>query len=371
MSEPRRTLADVGEVALVERIFEILGVGERGAPGAAAGNVLVGPGDDAAVLACHDSIVLTTDSQHEDVHFRREWTSAEMLGRRAIAVNASDIGAMGARPTGFLVALALPKETRLEWVEELALGMRQGAERAGAVIVGGDVAAVPGKVSINVTAVGECDAAETVRRGGARAGDHIYVTGRPGRAAAGRRLLLAGHRLASEAAVNARDVPATPADKEKTASAPAVTSVVDECLLAFLDPTPPVAFGGEVARRGLVSAMMDVSDGLGIDLGRLCRASNTGAALRADLLLDDPVLQRVATDFGIDARACVLGGGDDYELLCAVSETDAADFRAAAASCGIEVRSIGAFVDGEARVALQIDGHQEPLSEGGWDHFST
>jgi thiamine-monophosphate kinase len=184
-------------------------------------------------------------------------------------------------------------------------------------------------------------------------------------------LLLAGHRLESEVAVAARDLPPTPLGNEEAATTPTASSAVEDCLRAFLDPTPPVAFGNEVARRGLVGAMMDVSDGLGIDLGRLCRASNASAVLRADVLLDDPVLRRVATGFGIDARACVLGGGDDYELLCAVREVDEAGFRAAAASCGIEVRSVGAFVDGEACVTLQIDGHQEPLSESGWDHFST
>ena len=119
MDESGGTVANMGEKALVERILDILGVGESGAPGVAAGDVLVGPGDDAAVLACRGNVVLTTDSQHEEVHFRREWISAEMLGRRSIAVNASDLGAMGARPTGFLVALALPAETRLEWIEEL------------------------------------------------------------------------------------------------------------------------------------------------------------------------------------------------------------------------------------------------------------
>ena len=144
-----------------------------GAPGAADTGatrraVRVGPGDDAAVSAAvGGSVVLTTDSQHEGVHFRHEWISAEMLGRRAIAVNASDLAAMGATPIGFLVSLALPGDTPVDWVERLASSMGQAAVRIGATVAGGDVVRVGGKVAINVTAVGECDVDSMVRRVGA------------------------------------------------------------------------------------------------------------------------------------------------------------------------------------------------------------
>ena len=202
--------------------------------------------------------------------------------------------------------------------------MRRGAERVGAAIIGGDVAGVPGNVSINVTAVGECDqGSEFVRRSGARPGDRMYVTGWPGRAAAGRRLLLAGHRLENCRSEGVSDATSSAAGDKGVATAPPAASAAQACLRAFLDPMPPVSFGGEVARRGHVGAMMDISDGIGIDLGRMCRASNTGAVLAAAPLFDDPVLRRMAADFDIDVRACVLGGGDDYELLCAVREADA------------------------------------------------
>ena len=145
----RLTVSDLGEVELVEQILDKLSVPNS--------DVQIGPGDDAAVLGIGGSVVLTTDSQHEGIHYFAEWIAPEVLGRRAIAVNASDLGAMGARPRGFLVALALPISTELDWVISLAEGLREGAERFGASILGGDVAAVADRVSINVTALGEIE----------------------------------------------------------------------------------------------------------------------------------------------------------------------------------------------------------------------
>ncbi len=331
-----RTLADVGELELVERILDKLGPLDEG--------VRVGPGDDAAVLAIGGSVVLTTDSQHEGVHYRPEWIAPEVLGRRSIAVNASDLGAMGARPRGFLVALALTASTELDWVVSLAGGLREGAARFGAVVLGGDVAAVADRVSINVTAVGEIDeATEPVERGGAAPGTRCFVTGWPGRAAAGRRVLQAG------------DPP---------------SAAFEACVDAFLDPRPPVAFGGIAARRGLVGAMIDISDGLAIDLGRMCSASGVGARLDAASLVTDPVLGAVAAGLSLDPVELVLGGGEDYELLCSVADESAEAFCALAADEEIEVRDVGRFVAAGEGVTLVRDGHVEPVAHGGWDHFA-
>jgi len=338
-AEVARTVADLGEIELVEHILGILG-SEASSPEV----VRVGPGDDAAVLACRGDVVLTTDSQHEGVHFRGDWIGPEQLGRRAIAVNASDLGAMGARPVGFLVALAVPQETELEWVSALARGLRDGAQCYGATIIGGDVAGVPGRVSINVTAVGERAASARAGRDGARVGHRIMVTGWPGRAAAGVSLL----RAESEGA----------------------TSAAQECLRAFRQPRPPVAFGVAVVEADLVAAMMDISDGIGIDLGRMCRASNVGASLDAGVLLADPVLTAAAAAAGVEALDYILGGGDDYELLCAVDEAKVDEFRAVALGHGVEARDIGRVVDAEDGVTLSVDGVPEPIGDGGWDHFS-
>jgi thiamine-monophosphate kinase len=335
-----RRVGDIGEIELVDHILDILA---RGADSGECGPVRVGPGDDAAVLRCEGNVVLTTDSQHEGVHFRREWIEPEQLGRRAIAVNASDLGAMGASPTGFLVALAMPSETELDWVSALARGLCGGARRYGATIVGGDVAAVPGPLSINITAVGERSDDIGAGRAGARVGQRLLVTGWPGRAAAGRSLLQSGHE--GGAAVHA-------------------------CVQAFLDPQPPVALGVAAAQRGLVAAMLDISDGVAIDLGRMCRASDVGARVDGDVLFADGVLKAAASDGLLDARGCVVGGGEDYELLCAIADADVGEFLRLAAEHDVETRVIGTVVDVGEGVTLSYQGHTEPLPRSGWDHFS-
>ena len=173
---PGPTVGELGELELVERIVSRLSAGLDA-------NIRVGPGDDAAVVAAGGTeIVVCTDSQHEDVHFRRDWIDPRSLGRKAIAVNASDVGAMGAVPRSFVVALGLPPETGVEWVEALVDGMRAGAAEYGAAVVGGDVACIPGKVSINVTATGAlASGVAPVCRAGAESTDRCWVTGFAGR----------------------------------------------------------------------------------------------------------------------------------------------------------------------------------------------
>jgi thiamine-monophosphate kinase len=387
MGESELTVAELGEIALVERILEAVGVAGAADAGATGREALVGPGDDAAVLPCHGNVVLTADSQHEGVHFRHEWISAEMLGRRAIAVNASDLAAMGATPIGFLVSLALPGDTPVDWVERLARSMGQAAVRIGATVAGGDVVRVGGKVAINVTAVGECDVdSMATRRSGAVAGDRILVTGRPGRAAAGRQLLQAGYRLASDGSVRFVTNGGTDGESVGAGGGGAASSeggdelavggsddaetaaAMQTSLRAFLDPAPPVSFGPRAAPH--VKAMMDISDGVAIDLGRMCRASSVGAVLCAETLFDDPVLRLLRTAFDIDIGACVLNGGDDYELLCAVGEAGERGFHAAATAASVEVREVGRFVETDPSIRLEKDGRSEPLAEGGWDHFT-
>lgn len=330
------TVSDLGEIELVERILDKLSVLNS--------DLQIGPGDDAAVLEIGGSVVLTTDSQHEGIHYCAEWIAPEVLGRRAIAVNASDLGAMGARPRGFLVALALPTSTELDWVVSLAEGLRQGAERFGTSILGGDVAAAADRVSINVTALGEIEeGTEPVERGGATEGTWCFVTGWPGRAGAARRMFRTGYKS---------------------------SSAFEACIDAFLDPRPPVTFGGRIASQGLVRAMIDISDGLAVDLERMCLASGVGARLDAEMLVADTVLIDVAAGLDIDPIKLVLGGGEDYELLCSVANEKAQTFRAVAAEEGVEVRAIGRFVAADEGVTFVRAGEVETISRDGWDHFA-
>jgi thiamine-monophosphate kinase len=334
-------VAQLGEIGLVERIVEIL---VDGVDPSHASGVVVGPGDDAAVLACEGDVVITTDSQHEGVHFERSWIEAAQLGRRAIAVNASDLGAMGARPLGFVVAVAMPGHTPVSWAEDLARGLRDGAKRYSASIVGGDIAAVPGGVAINVSAVGQRPRSVITSRSGAAPGQRLYVTGWPGRAAAGRALLGAGGTA--------------PDDDAR------------RCIDAYRDPDPPVAFAMAAAARGLLAAVMDVSDGIGIDLGRMCRASGVSAELDGVALLADEVLAAVAVARSLDAARLVLGGGEDYELLCAVATEHVAALHELAAEHSVTLRDIGTVVDAAREITVLRDGRREPLQDGGWEHFS-
>jgi len=306
--------------------------------------VRVGPGDDAAVLRCAGDVVVTTDAQHEGVHFERRWIEPRDLGARSIAVNASDLGAMGARPSGFLVALALPRSTGLDWLLQLAEGLRDGARAVGAEVIGGDVAAVDAPIAINVTAVGERAVGLDAGRDRARPGQRIFLSGWPGRAAAGRALLQAGAEDLGEGA--------------------------RICVDAFLRPEPPVSLGIAAVEQGLVGAMMDVSDGVGIDLHRLCRASGVGARLDRKRLLDDERLAAVARRQQIDLEALVIGGGEDYELLCTVDEKEVAAFRALASDVGVRVAAIGDIVDADEGLIVHGEDRNEPLPTGGWDHFA-
>jgi thiamine-monophosphate kinase len=351
---------------------------------------VVGPGDDAAVLAAGGDVVVTTDSQHEGVHFERDWMSAEALGRRAIAVNASDVGAMGGEALGFLVALALPGNTEVTWVEGLAVGLAAGAGRWGARVIGGDVARLEGRVSINVTAVGRMSpGVAPVRRSGAAAGDLCWISGRPGRAAAGRALLAAGYRLAG-------DRLELPEDLVVGRNGGEVEAAAIRCIRAFIDPGPPVGLGAVLARDGLAAAMIDLSDGTGIDLRRLCEASGVGACLDADPLLADPLLEalagalegpggprkgrpgaaldpgpaRTGSGPGAGVERWILAGGEDYQLLGAVTKGKREALEEAARRAGCEVRIVGRFTAAAEGLQLARGGARETLAAGGWDHFS-
>ncbi|GAC1442687.1 MAG: thiamine-phosphate kinase [Mycobacteriales bacterium] len=232
------TARDVGEFGLIARVIERL----AGSP-----SVLLGPGDDAAVVAAPDGrVVATTDVLVEGVHFRREWSSAYDVGRKAAAANLADIAAMGARGTALLVGLAAPAELPLQWSLELTDGLRDEAAVVGAAVVGGDVVRSQTLV-ISVTALGDLEGREPVTRSGARPGDVVVLAGDLGRSAAGLALLAAG--------------------------------IYDgELVDAHRRPVPPYEMGPVLADAG-ATAMCDVSDGLVADLGHIAAASSVGIDL--------------------------------------------------------------------------------------------
>jgi thiamine-monophosphate kinase len=274
----RETLAQVGEFAVIDRL-----VAGRVQPPA----VTLGPGDDAAVVAAPDGrTVVSTDMLVEGRHFRLDWSRPHDVGRKAIAQNAADIEAMGARATAFTVAFGAPGDTRADAALELADGLWEEARAVGAGIVGGDMVTAPQWV-VSVTVLGDLDGRDPVRRDGARAGDTLAVAGELGRSAAGYALW---HN--------------------------AIETVQFERLRhRHLVPTPPYGQGRAAADAGATS-MTDVSDGLLADLNHIAAASGVVIDVSAAALAEDHADVSGAADaVGVDPWGWVLGGGEDHALV--------------------------------------------------------
>lgn len=315
------SVSDAGEFALIRRITARL---------ASTPAVLLGPGDDAAVVAAPDGrVVATTDLMVEDRHFRRAWSSAYDVGRKAAASNLADVVAMGARPTALMVGLVTPPDLPAEWVDGLADGLRDESALVGAAVVGGDI--VRGDtIVIAVAALGDLEGRAALTRGGARPGDHVVLVGWPGRAAAGLALLEAGQA----------DHPLADAHRR---------------------PRPDYAAALAMAQGDEVTAMIDVSDGLFADLGHVATASGVGIELVAADLPVDPALREVADSLGADAIDWILTGGDDHCFAATV----AAD-RTAVGHGPVIGRVVGLGPDEQPGV--RFTDRPNPVV-GGYEHF--
>jgi thiamine-monophosphate kinase len=327
----------LGEFELIERLRSI-------ASGDAAG-VVRGIGDDTAVLRPAGLVLATCDAQVEGVHWTREMCSPADVGWRALAVNLSDIAAMGGVPRYALVSLLIPPSVGSAALEDLYAGMAELARLHGVAIVGGNVSATRGPLAVDVTLLG--DAEHPVLRSAARPGEGIWITGSTGKAAAGRFLL--EH---TAAAVPARDT----------------------LIAAYCRPQPRVAAGqalGALAGSGLVTAMIDTSDGTASDVLHLADASRVGVRLDAARLPVLPGLAEAARAAGVAADAWTLGGGEDYELLFTARsrfEARADEFRAAA---GVPVTRIGEVLEErDGRWVVTREGERRPLLPAGWDHLA-
>ena len=304
-------------------------------------SVLVGPGDDAAVLHLEaGQIVATTDLLVEGVDFPAG-ADPERIGRRALAVNLSDLAAMGARPEFFLLSIGFPSRNGEEFPLAVARGAISRARCWGASLVGGDLSDSP-VVVVSVALWGRAEHPPLLRSGG-RAGDLLYLSGFPGRAAAG--LALATRRDAVTL-------------EERHAR---------ELLAAYEDPEPRIALGLELSRRGVATAAIDVSDGLGIDAGRLARASGVRAVLEESSLPVSPALSSAGEALGVDPGIWILEGGDDYELLFA-ARPEAEQAIAGLATDGVPVTRVGRLEEGEGAV-LAGPGGERDISRSGWDHL--
>ena len=290
-------------------------------------NVVLGPGDDAAILATPDArVAVSTDILVEGVHFRQEWTTPYQLGRRTAAQNFADIAAMGGRPTALVVGVAAPRSRDPLWFTEVSRGLQDECDLVGASVIGGDLSSGQ-QLMIAATVLGDLDGRPPVTRSGANVGDLVAVAGRLGWSAAGLAALQAG------------------AD-------------IDSAYLdAYRAPTPPYAAGIAAALAG-ATAMIDVSDGLLADAAHIAVASKVTINLDSSLLRPDAVLEDAAVVLGRNARDFVLSGGEDHALL-AVFPGDARVPDA--------FRIIG-HVETRGAHAVVVDGF-EHLGTQGHDHF--
>lgn len=345
--ELTQTVAEVGERSLLAHLHGRLPVGA---------GVKVGPGDDAAALEVAGVALVTTDCLVEGVHFTRESSPARLVGRKALAVNLSDVAAMGGIGRYATVSLMLPPDTSVGWVDALYDGLLERAAETGVAIVGGNLARSREGVVVDVTLLG--DAGRLLLRSGAQPGDLVVVTGKLGAAAEGVRLLQEGARLDEDG-----QLVATGLWTESSSAA------VAACLRAQLDPRPPFAVARSIAERGLAHAGMDLSDGLSTDLVDLCRASGLAAVVDRTLLPVDPRAAGLARASGSDPIELALHGGEDYQLLLAVGRDELAEVRELARVFGVEVTAIGNFVAGEPGVSLRDGAGERPLEPRGHDHF--
>ena len=296
-------------------------------------SVRLGIGDDCSVLripAGHEALV-TTDFSLEGVHFRRDWHPPEVIGHRCLARGLSDIAAMGGIPLAAFLSLALPTDLKSQWVKRFVSGLLSLAARFNLTLAGGDTAQSRAGVLADIVVVGSVPKGKAIVRSGARPGDKIYATGKLGAAAATLDLLRSGRRL-------------RPADYP-----------------AHFTPTPRVAIGQYLRRAGLASAMIDISDGLSVDLGHICDESGVGAEILAAAIPPAGIGKRASN---VDLRYA-LHGGDDYELLF----TAAAAKKIPSRIAGVPVTMIGNIVPGKRMFLLSVDGTRKILEPQGWQHF--
>lgn len=328
---------DIGEFELIDRLSNRLPEAARAQP-----DLELGIGDDAAVWtpAAGASIVVTTDALVENVHFRLDWTDWISLGHKMIAVNLSDIAAMGARPRVATIVLGLTGEELVSDIEALYVGAGGLAAAHGVVIAGGDVVRAPHDITLSVTVLGAVEKYRILSRGGAQPGDLIVVSGTLGASAAGMALLERG--------------------LDRTASGSLLVA-------AHLRPNPRIALGKILFEQG-VTAAMDLSDGLVSDLPKILESSGVSARVDVSAI---PILPAIRALFPEEFEQLAVCGGEDYELLFTVPEDRLEGLREQANHIAATLTPIGRILvaDTGSRLDLLKDGIRFDAGDGGFDHF--
>jgi thiamine-monophosphate kinase len=332
-------LREVGEAEAIRLLTRGAGASE---------DIVVGPGDDAAVLrpAPGEDLVATTDAMVEGRHYLSSWLTPRGRGARLAAINLSDIAAMAARPRWALLSVGARPDHDLDALLDFQAGLAEALAAEGAAIAGGNLVAVRGEEWWSLTLLGAVARERAWRRAGARPGDLLALTGHPGRAAA-------GFLLAHEHAEVARE------------------SMWRPLLEAWLHPRARTAFAHALAPAGVVSAAIDVSDGLAGDLARMCDASGMGCDVEAWSLPEDSLISRASGILRRPVTPLRLGPSDDYELLLAVDARGRAAAEQAARETQTPISFIGRFTPRPGELALvEVSGARTRLAPHGFDHFA-
>ncbi len=335
-------LADIGEFGLIDRIHELLQKEGVQTPG-----LTLGIGDDTASFLPHAGyeVLVTCDCMVEGRHYLPQHITPLELGRRAMVLNISDIGAVGGKPLYALVSLGLRADTPVSDVEAMYRGFVAELNPFGASIIGGNLTKSGDSPFIDITLIGEVEHGKTVRRSTAKVGDAILVTGYPGQSAAGLQLLL-------QAQPNA-DLLSHP------------------LVRAYNMPSHRAREGRAIAQSGCVTAMIDTSDGFLGDLGHICKESAVGAELIQEKLPISEDLRQAAQKLGQDPYDLVLKDSDDYELIitCSPDHVDQI-YSAVSALSDVPVTEVGRITDVARQIKLILpDGTRSEITPAGWDHF--
>ena len=329
-----RRLRDVGEFDLIDLIAQ-----QAPSP---HGRLLKGIGDDCAVIAGDAEIatLVTTDTMVEGVHFDLSTAKPEGLGSKLLAVSLSDIAAMGGTPHEAFLSISASPDFDASVIERLAGGLQASGTQYGVQLAGGDTTSTKGPLVISLTLLGTCPESQVVYRSGARAGDSVFVTGTPGDSAAG--LALSND----------------PVDLEKHHAT--------HLLRRHHHPDPRMTAGRELAAKGIASSMIDLSDGLGGDLGHICRQSVVDVVIDPARLPVSDALRAYCDATRRNPVDFVLQGGEDYELAFSSCNTDfASDW-----TCECRLTYIGKVIQGSGHVRIGSEYASEPFDKKGFDHFA-
>jgi thiamine-monophosphate kinase len=327
------TVSELSERELVARIQQQLPP--------APNWVTVGIGDDAAVVEPERNRleVLTVDAIVDTVHFDRRFTPPEAIGHRALAVNLSDLAAMGASPRLALLSLALPSDLPCAEFDAMIAGLAAVAREHRIAVIGGNLTRTPGPLTLDVTAIGSVKRRSVLTRAGARPGDHVYVTGSVGGAAAGLQMLQAGN---------------APAD--------------NGCVERYLRPVPRMRAGSLLGRNRAASACIDLSDGLADGVARIAESSGVGMIIDATALPIDGEARAWFDTHGDNATRSAIAGGDDYELLFTARPRLRGRLAGVMRHSDVPMTRIGTCTGDRALVLAFPDGHTEPVPSG-FTHF--